>query len=987
MNFRIIEHTGVAHDENPPGRGSGRYPYGSGENPNQHGRGFLFRYKHLKKSGVPEKEIAALLLGAKYYNKNGDPVYYTATELKARYTLESKKVREEDVETARRLYNELGNVSEVGRRMGKNESTIRNLLKEDIALRQQKYIGAAEMLKKRIAESEIGAIDVGKYSELYAGISESTKKTAIAMLEQEGYTLMQVKIPQADGKNQTNVAVLARQPREGETAKDVYREVQQNKYKIAPIRDFSPDGGATWWTPEFPQSLSSKRVMVRYADDPVSGELRDGAIQIRRNVKDLNIGSNYAQVRIMVDDKVYLKGMAMYAEDDSIFPKGVDVIYNTNKKRGTPLIDPNATYNPETGEWSGKEVAKRLKMNTKTGEVDRDNPFGATIKAPGEYDGILRASGQTYWTDKNGEQHLSPINKISEEGDWSRWSKNLASQMLSKQPAPLVKEQIDFTEKEKAVEFDELVRLTNPVLKQKVLEDFGDACDAQAAELSVRGFKNQSFQVLIPVPSLKENQIYAPNYKTGEKVALIRYPHGGTFEIPILTVTDKNPEASAIMSHAKDAVGINPKVASRLSGADFDGDTVTVIPVKSTGNRLKSTPPLKGLEDFDPKSYKLPDDAPPVTNEKKQTEMGKVTNLITDMSLNDQVLPEHIARAVRHSMVVIDSEKHHLNYQQSEKDNKIIDLKYKYQGTTKTGQPAGASTIISKAGAEVYAPLRKEITDTSKMTESELRDWNAGKKVYRNTGEKKLELIKDPSKMTEEELIRYNAGKKVYRETNELKTMKIQRMYLTDDAYELVRDKSNKVEMAYAEYANFLKNLANSARKEARSIKPVPVSKAARQVYADEVDSLDAKLRLIQLSKPVTRRADMLTNELYDQKLEENPGMDYEHRQRTRAQCAAKARSMVGAKREDITFTDREWEAIQAGAISSTKQKELFQSCNQDALRQRATPKDRKTLTPAQISLIDTMKAKKDAKGNPLYTNQEIANRIGCSLSTLFTVL
>lgn len=80
------------------------------------------------------------------------------------------------------------------------------------------------------------------------------------------------------------------------------------------------------------------------------------------------------------------------------------------------------------------------------------------------------------------------------------------------------------------------------------------------------------------------------------------YPHGGTFEIPELTVNNKNPTAVSVLGkNIRDAVGINPKVAERLSGADFDGDQVVVIP---TGGRVKiqSTPALKDLKDFDPKT-------------------------------------------------------------------------------------------------------------------------------------------------------------------------------------------------------------------------------------------------------------------------------------------------------------------------------------------------------------------------------------------------
>ena len=63
----------------------------------------------------------------------------------------------------------------------------------------------------------------------------------------------------------------------------------------------------------------------------------------------------------------------------------------------------------------------------------------------------------------------------------------------------------------------------------------------------------------------------------------------------------RNEEAKRVITpNAEDAVGINPKVAERLSGADFDGDTVMVIPLSGRAN-ITSTPELPGLEGFDPK--------------------------------------------------------------------------------------------------------------------------------------------------------------------------------------------------------------------------------------------------------------------------------------------------------------------------------------------------------------------------------------------------
>lgn len=53
-----LAHYGVGHDK---GGNSGRYPWGSGDSPYQHSIDFLTRVRELRKAGIPEKEIAAVL--------------------------------------------------------------------------------------------------------------------------------------------------------------------------------------------------------------------------------------------------------------------------------------------------------------------------------------------------------------------------------------------------------------------------------------------------------------------------------------------------------------------------------------------------------------------------------------------------------------------------------------------------------------------------------------------------------------------------------------------------------------------------------------------------------------------------------------------------------------------------------------------------------------------------------------------------------------
>ncbi len=981
--MRDLIHSGVGHEDDPPGRGSGRYAWGSGENPGQHQFDFLSEVNTLKKRGLKDAEIAKMLLGPKAYKKDGTPIWANSNDLRAEIAVERTRNRQKEMERALELLDKYnGNKSAVAREMGKNESSIRTLLDPVIATRTSKYEETANMLRKKVEEK--GMIDVSKATEYSLGCTNNTKNVALSILEKEGYVKVKVSVPQPGRKDQnTNIIALVK-PLPGETPKETFVRTQKNKFDIQPIEDYSPDNGITWWTPEYPSSMDSKRIMVRYGDE--GGKDKDGVIEINPNAKDLSLeGSLYAQVRIAVDDTNYMKGMAMYGLEKD-FPKGIDVIYNTNKKSGTPLIDKNAKYDPENDVWTGKEVLKRLKVDRNTGEIDKENPFGATIKAPKLKDNVLvTRGGQHYYTDDKGHQKLSPINKVREEGEWDSWSKNLSAQFLSKQTIKLIKQQIDISTSQKELELDSIKKLTNPVIKKKLLEDFARSCDANAVDLSVKGVKNQAFQVILPITSMSTKEIYAPRYEDGDTVALVRYPHAGVFEIPVLKVNNKQKDAKMVMRNASDAVGINSKVAEQLSGADFDGDTVVVVPVKSNRISIKSTPYLKDLKEFDPKElFKLPDSSPQMKNRTKQKEMGIVTNLIADMTAQGAKENEMV-RAVKHSMVVIDAEKHHLDYKGSEKVYNIKGLKDAYQKTVdpKTGKErTGASTIFSRAKNPTYINKRKEITDTSKMTPAELKRWNEGKIVYRDTGEYVKKRITDPSKMTPDELALYRSGKKVYRVSDKHVQMKVKRMEITDDAMDLVRDKTNNKEVAYAEYANSLKSLANQARKEARSIKPYKIDTQAKKTYAKEVESLERKLRVAQSNNPRERRATMIANSLMSERMKSNPDMDYEHKMREEARCMTIARGMVGAKKELVKITDEEWNAIQSNAIASTKLKEILDNTDQEAFKKRATPKNEPTEpSKSQINVILVM------ANSGMYTQKEIADRLGISPSTVSSIV
>ena len=58
--------------------------------------------------------------------------------------------------------------------------------------------------------------------------------------------------------------------------------------------------------------------------------------------------------------------------------------------------------------------------------------------------------------------------------------------------------------------------------------------------------------------------------------------------------------------------------------------------------------------------------------------MGIVTNLITDMNLIGAD-PDEMARAVKYSQVIIDAEKHKLNWKACKEEMRIAELQKKYQ--------------------------------------------------------------------------------------------------------------------------------------------------------------------------------------------------------------------------------------------------------------------------------------------------------------------
>ena len=900
----ILEHYGTK-------RHSGRYPWGSGDNPYQHSGDFLSRVEELKKKGLSEKEILETIndsLPDEY--KMGLTEFRTARQ-KAGH---DRKALEYD--QIRALKDDGLGWKEIGDKLGMSESSVRSKYNNAIGEKASQAEKIAATLKEEVDKK--GMIDISEGANQVLGVSESKLDEAAYILEAEyGYQRYGVGIRQPTNvRQQTNITVLAKPEFDQKYA-------YQHQDQIDSLGDYhSDDGGETFTKLQRPSSLDSSRVAIRYGDE--GGLDKDGVMEIRRGVPDLDLGkSHYAQVRILVDGDHYLKGMAVYSDD---LPDGVDVMFNTNKPSGTPKM----------------KVLKEAK-------ADPDNPFGAAIKA----------NGQSMYIGEDGKEHLSPINKLKEEGDWDTMSRNVSSQFLSKQPKKLIENQLNLTVADYKAQYDEIMRYDNPTVKKKLLNDFADTVEGTSMTLKASAFPGQSTKVILPINKIKETEADCPTYENGTRLALIRYPHAGTFEIPIVTVNNKNVSGRRNLGAIQDAIGINAKVAERLSGADFDGDTVMAIPVTDKVN-IKSTRALKALEGFDPKTaYAVPEGNPNnvrlMKKEEKQREMGVISNLITDMTLRGADEDE-LARAVKHSMVVIDAEKHKLDYKRSERENGIPELKQKWQirvdeeGATHYG---GASTLLSRRKQTVRVPERRGSIRVDKET---------GEYIYKESGRTFIDPKTGKERKAEDTV-------SLISETKDARTL----------------SSGTIQENLYADFSNKLKAMANQARKEAANMKGIQRNPEAAKTYAPEVASLKEKYNNMIANKPKERKAMLIANANIKAKIQElglDPTIDKKEIKKISSVEMQRARDSVGAsgRKSKVTFTDREWEAVQAGAISDNMLTKFLNSSDSDEIVKRAMPKNVAVMTSAKMSKANAM-----LKSG--YSYAEIAKACGVPESTVYSAL
>jgi transposase len=879
----LSEEEYLAHYGTP--RHSGRYPWGSSgwgdaspDETNTRNKTFSQYVKDLREKGISEPMIA-------------QGMGMSTTQLRAKISIEKNQQRQSDIAMAQRLKDKGYSTNGIAKRMGQPESTIRNYLKDGEAAKADILTSTAGMLKSQVDQK--GFIDVGKGVENYLGVSSTRLDTAVAMLQEQGYEVHAVNVRQIATGKDTRMKVLG-------PPGSTQREVWQNPDKIRQITNYSEDGGKSYTKTNPPVSINPKRVDVVYKEQ--GGSKADGVIYVRPGVSDVALGGvNYAQVRVKVGDGHYLKGMALYKDG---LPNGVDLQFHTSKS--------------DTG--NKLDTMKELKP-------DPDLPFGSIVRQIVDKPGSPNA------------KVTSVMNIVNDEGDWEKWSRTLSSQMLSKQSPMLAKSQLDMTYEQRQNDYENIKNLTNSTVRKRLLNDFADATDSASVNLKAAAMPGQAVKVLLPVSSLPVTQIYAPTYKNGDRVVLIRHPHGGTFEIPELTVNNNHAESRRLLGDARVAIGINHEVAKHLSGADFDGDTVLVIPNRS--GKIQTTPALESLKNFNPHTeYPAYSGMKPMRN--TQTEMGIISNLITDMTIKG-ASHEKIAKAIKHSMVVIDAEKHNLNYKLSYNDNGIKGLKEEYQ--RQPDGSSGAATLISRAGAEVRVP---EFKPRSQKTGGPVSK-TTGEKVYEPTGR-----------------VHWKSGKPI--------TTITKRLAITPDAR--VLSSGTTVELYYAQHSNKLKSLANDARLTAIKTPSSKYIPSAKRAYHSEVASLDSKLALAKSNAPLERQAQLIANSVVKAKKNYDPTMDSKTETKIKYQALEEARRRTGANKKKIVVTDKEWEAIQAGAISDSKLSEILTHANMDVIREHATPKDQVLMTHAKTNRANAMLASG-------YTRAEVAAALGVSLSTL----
>ena len=130
------------------------------------------------------------------------------------------------------------------------------------------------------------------------------------------------------------------------------------------------------------------------------------------------------------------------------------------------------------------------------------------------------------------------------------------------------------------------------------------------------------------------------------------------------------------------------------------------------------------------------------------------------------------------------------------------------------------------------------------------------------------------------------------------------------------------------------------------------------------------------MNAPKERKAQALANSMVNAELQEHPEYDDDNKKKVKSRALEYARAVTGAGKQNIPISDREWEAIQAGAISDSKVREILNNTDIDKLRERAMPRSTTGMATAKVQRAQSMLDRG-------YTWEEVASAMGVSVSTL----
>ena len=88
------------------------------------------------------------------------------------------------------------------------------------------------------------------------------------------------------------------------------------------------------------------------------------------------------------------------------------------------------------------------------------------------------------------------------------------------------------------------------------------------------------------------------------------------------------------------------------------------------------------------------------------------------------------------------------------------------------------------------------------------------------------------------------------------------------------------------------------------------------------------------------------------------------------------ARKRIGAKKATINISDREWEAISAGAVTKTRLRDIMNNADIARVRELATPRSHKGLSAGKLARARSLLANG-------HTQSDVADALGVSVSTL----